>query len=196
MELTTKILDRQCKEKHTKLGGFMLASITSAIAIALTHLPDGTYDVEKNVEGLEYSIEQNQELWDTWCNYYQASCRNGGIFVESVFERVFNSVTETSEVSYGSIFQRQIVAFGVNALREADRKHNLNMDPDIARERIAEFREAVKADAYQYADLIQILYLEYYNGEIDAIDVLTVEAELGIAITEKYLSILLYRPKA
>jgi hypothetical protein len=174
----------------------MLASISAAIAIALTHLPNGTYDIEQNSEELEYSLEQNQELWSTWCNYYQASCRSGNIFVESVFQRVFEAVTESSDETYESIFQRQIVAFGVNALRQADQKHNLNIDQDIARARIAQFREAVKEDAYKYAEIIQILYLEYYNGEIDAIDVLTAEAHLGISIAEKYLPILLNRPMA
>lgn len=175
----------------------MIASITAAIAFAISHFSPGVTNIEEEAAGLEYNVEQNRELWETWCNYYQASCQQGSIFVESVFKRTFFATTEQSEdETYEEIFHRQIVSFGVNALRMADREHDLGMSADQARARVNEFRQATQEDAHQYAKIIQVLYLEYYNGNLEAIDLLRAEARLGIAITEEHMGILLNRPMA
>jgi hypothetical protein len=175
----------------------IIKSITAAVALAASLVPTGVINIEENSEELEYSKEQNQELWTTWCDYYQASCQDGGIFVESVFRKVYFAVTEQSEeTTYQEIFARQVNAFGINALRIANQKHDLNIDAESARERVIEFAKATLPESYRYSKIIQILYLEYYNGDLDAIDVLRAESRLALAIAEKHLPILLNRPKA
>jgi translation elongation factor EF-1beta len=175
----------------------MIKSLTAAIALAVSFFPTGVTNIQEESEGLEYSKEQNQELWTTWCDYYQASCQNEGVFVESVFKKVYFAVTEQSEeLTYQEVFARQVNAFGLNALRIAVNKHDLKLDADDVRERMSNFIEATQEDSYRHSKIIQMLYLEFYQGDLDAIDVLRAEAQLGIAIAEKHLGVLLNRPKA
>lgn len=176
----------------------LFKGITAAIAMALGHLPNGDYSVEERIDGLEYSLEENKELFSTWCEYYQASCQSGDVFAEFVFKNVYDAVTENgeSEDRYEDIFLRQVIAFGVKAFRIAERKHELSFTNDEVQWRIDQFIEAVKPDVRRQAKWIRLLYIEYYQGNIDARTVLELEAKAGLNITSKHLSVLLNRPKA